>query len=210
MKTRANMPVLEAIGIGLAAALCTVAAGGARLPPGFSSTTVASGFERPVGIAFTGDGRMFVAEQGGMIWVVQEGETLPEPFIDLHEEVNGPWDRGMLGIALDPDFLSNRHVYLLYTADPVPGEPDEPPEQRVRIKHPGIAMDARPWPAPNGQGRRRRPRGGEGPARHVLIEQGSGLPPAWPEWQALPFRRRQALGGGERSQRARLCRARFV
>ncbi len=98
-----------------------------ELPPGFEVQTVASGFERPVGIAFAGDGRMFVAEQRGMVWVVEEGRTLPEPFIDLRDEVNGPWDRGLLGIALHPQFPSNRHAYLLYTVDPIFGEPDERP-----------------------------------------------------------------------------------
>ena len=53
--------------------------------------------------------------------------TLPQPFIDLSAEVNGPWDRGLLGIALDPDFVQNRLVYLLYTVDPVFGAPDESP-----------------------------------------------------------------------------------
>jgi glucose/arabinose dehydrogenase len=110
------------------AALSGAAAAEVVAPPGFTVETVASGFTRPVGIAFTSDGsRMFVAEQEGLVRVVEDGVTLAEPFIDLRAEVNGEWDRGLLGIALDPDFLANRHVYLLYTVDPVPGERDESP-----------------------------------------------------------------------------------
>ncbi len=118
---------------GAAAALAAALAGDARgqvMPGGFSIDTVASGFTLPVGIAFTADGsRMFVAEQEGLVWVVEDGVTLPQPFIDLREETNGEWDRGLLGIALHPGFLANREVFLLYTVDPVPGERDESPFQ---------------------------------------------------------------------------------
>ncbi len=116
------------IGAALAAVSGPVAAGGGpQVPPGFEVSTVAGGFQAPVGIAFAGDGRMFVAEQRGIVWVVQGGQTLAQPFIDLVAEVNGEWDRGLLGIALDPGFLENRRVYLLYTADLVYGEPNESP-----------------------------------------------------------------------------------
>jgi glucose/arabinose dehydrogenase len=99
---------------------------GPALPPGFASDLVASGFIKPVAIAFVPDGRLFVAEQRGMVWVVAAGSTLAEPFIDLRGEVNGQNDHGLLGLALDPDFASSRNVYLLYAVDPIPGAPDEP------------------------------------------------------------------------------------
>ena len=62
------------------------------------------------------------------MWVVEDGAMLPDPFIDLRDEINGQWDRGLIGFALDPDFLVNRHAYLLYTVDPVYGPPDEDPD----------------------------------------------------------------------------------
>ncbi len=101
---------------------------GQSVPAGFSVETVASGFNNPVRIALTGDGRLFVSEQRGEVWVV-DGDGPPTQFIDLSDEINGQWDRGLLGLALDPDFLNNRHVYLLYTVDPVFGAPDESPFQ---------------------------------------------------------------------------------
>ncbi len=106
-----------------------VAAGTPQLPPGFERQLIASGFEKPVGIAFANDGRFFVAEQRGIVWVVQNGVVQAEPFIDLTEEINSQWDRGLLGIAIDPDFAMNLNVYLFYAVDPVFGEPDEPPQQ---------------------------------------------------------------------------------
>lgn len=96
------------------------------LPVGFTADVFVSGIDAPTAMAFAPDGRIFVAEKGGKVWAVSEnGIRADEPFIDLEAEVNGQADRGLLGIAVDPDFSTNGYVYLLYTVDPVPGEPDE-------------------------------------------------------------------------------------
>jgi len=116
------------VGVLLVAWAADTTCGQAVLPPGFEVVTVASGFLRPVGIAFSADGRLFVAEQRGLVWVVEGGRRLTEPFIDLREEVGYGGERGMLGIALEPEFLRDRHVFLLYAVDPIYGEPDEPPD----------------------------------------------------------------------------------
>ena len=93
--------------------------------PGFQQQLIAADLSQPVGIAFAPDGRIFVADQAGTVHVIQFGQILAQPFIDLSDEVNGKVDRGLLGIALDPDFMTNRYVYLLYVVDPEFGEPDE-------------------------------------------------------------------------------------
>jgi glucose/arabinose dehydrogenase len=98
----------------------------AQGPPGFDFVIAAQGLTRPVGMAFAPDGRLFIAEQRGIVRVWQNGILLPEPFIDLQDEIQNGQDRGLLGIALDPNFLGNRQVYLLYTIDPVFGQPDGP------------------------------------------------------------------------------------
>lgn len=121
-------PVRSSLAIGAGLLAASGACGAPQLPADFIVETVASGFTKPVGIAFTGDGRIFVTEQQGIVWVIEDGSVLPEPFIDLQDEVNGAWDRGLLGLALDPDFLTNRQVYLLYVVDPIYGEPDEAPQ----------------------------------------------------------------------------------
>jgi glucose/arabinose dehydrogenase len=95
------------------------------LPPGFSIEVEVEGLDRPVALAFADDGRLFIAEQRGVVWVVEDGVRLEDPFIDLGDEVGNALDRGMIGLALDPKFEINRHVYLLYTVDPIPGPPDE-------------------------------------------------------------------------------------
>ncbi|PAP80633.1 hypothetical protein B1759_04435 [Rubrivirga sp. SAORIC476] len=74
-------------------------------------------FAGPVAVAFAPGGRMFVVEKRGMVWVVENGVRQPQPFVDLRNEVLDQHDRGLLGIAVDPDFEANRRVYLSYTVD---------------------------------------------------------------------------------------------
>lgn len=122
-----RIAVLASAVLGTAGATGLARAGDPMVPPGFAITQIVSDLTRPVKMVFTGDGRIFVTEMRGMVHVIENGVRLPEPFIDLTAEVNGRGERGLLGIALDPDFLSNHKVYLLYTVDPVFGDPDEDP-----------------------------------------------------------------------------------
>lgn len=98
------------------------------VPIGFKASVVASGLSKPTAIAVAPDGRIFIAQQNGVVRVWQNGTLLAAPFIDLRDEVGFNWDRGMLGITLDPDWSSNRRVYMLYMVDPVFGPPEEPAE----------------------------------------------------------------------------------
>jgi glucose/arabinose dehydrogenase len=95
------------------------------LPPGFTRFIAAEGLDRPTSIAFASDGRMFVAEQRGVIRVFIDGTPQPQPFLDLSDEVGSSGFRGLLGIALDPQFEANWRVYLAYTVDQVFGPPEE-------------------------------------------------------------------------------------
>jgi glucose/arabinose dehydrogenase len=86
------------------------------VPSGFSETTVASGLNEPTAMAFAPDGRLFVCQQGGALRVLKNGSVLTEPFVTLRVDSAG--ERGLLGVAFDPDFASNGFVYVYYT---VPG-----------------------------------------------------------------------------------------
>jgi glucose/arabinose dehydrogenase len=83
-------------------------------PPGFSAELVASGLSRPTAMAFAPDGRIFVAEQGGKLRVIKDGGLLPDPFVTVKTTDVG--ERGLLGVAFDPDFDTNQLVYVYYTA----------------------------------------------------------------------------------------------
>jgi glucose/arabinose dehydrogenase len=76
--------------------------------------TVASGLSNPTAMAFAPDGRLFVTQQGGQLRVIKNGALLPAPFLTL--TVNASGERGLLGIAFDPNFGSNQFIYVYYTA----------------------------------------------------------------------------------------------
>jgi glucose/arabinose dehydrogenase len=87
---------------------------GATLPSGFFETLVASGLRGPTAMQFAPDGRLFVCEQSGSVRVIKDGVLLTAPFVTLN--VNDEGERGLLGIAFDPNFAVNQYVYLYYTA----------------------------------------------------------------------------------------------
>lgn len=87
------------------------------VPSGFNDAVVISGFSAPVGFTFDANGRMYVWEKQGKVWIVENGVRLPSPLIDISEEVGNWRDHGCLGFTLDPNFLNNGYIYLLYTVD---------------------------------------------------------------------------------------------
>ena len=99
-----------------------VGSGSGALPSGFQETTVFTGLTNPTAIEFASDGRVFVAEKRGVIKVFDNlSDTTPAVFADLNTNVYNFWDRGLLGMVLDPDFPASPYVYVLYTYDAEPG-----------------------------------------------------------------------------------------
>lgn len=84
----------------------------------FFAENIVTGLIQPTAIDFGPDGLMFIAEKGGVVRVAQDGVLQQAPFIDISEIVNEARDRGLLGIAVHPDFTNNPYVYLSYTYDP--------------------------------------------------------------------------------------------
>jgi len=92
------------------------------VPAGFSDSLVVRpdgrAWEDAVGIAIADDGRTFVWERGGRVWLAtgRPGNTVP--VIDLSDEVSTIGSLGLIGFALDPHFDSNGYVYLHFAVDP--------------------------------------------------------------------------------------------
>ncbi|HEX2053176.1 MAG TPA: PQQ-dependent sugar dehydrogenase [Actinomycetota bacterium] len=109
----------------LAATLLSLAASpasAASLPVGFTETSI-TGLVNPTAMELAPDGRIFVTQQGGALRVIKNGVLLPNPFLTLSVDPSG--ERGLLGVAFDPNFATNNFVYVYYT---VPGSP---PHNRV-------------------------------------------------------------------------------
>jgi glucose/arabinose dehydrogenase len=70
-------------------------------------------FVTPVG---DGSGRLFVAEQGGVIRIVEDGALRPEPFLDISDRVTSGGEQGLLGLAVPPAFGTGRdEIFVHYS-----------------------------------------------------------------------------------------------
>ena len=108
-------------GFGLALMMALVvlsvrsASGVVMLPVGFEQSLVANGLSAPTTMALAPDGRIFVAEQAGKLRVIKDGQLLATPFVDRSGVVDPAGERGLLGVAFDPNFSNNGYVYLYFT-----------------------------------------------------------------------------------------------
>jgi glucose/arabinose dehydrogenase len=101
-------------------AFLMLAAGAATVPTNFTESVVVSGLSSPTAFAFApdGSGRIFVCQQGGALRVIQNGALVSAPFVTVPVDSQG--ERGLLGIAFDPEFTANQYVYLYYTLNSSP------------------------------------------------------------------------------------------
>jgi glucose/arabinose dehydrogenase/PKD repeat protein len=117
----------------------------ATLPAGFQESIVFSGLVNPTVVRFAPDGRVFVAEKRGVIKVFDSlTDSSPDVFADLRTNVHNFWDRGLLGLALHPQFPANSSVYVLYTYDHVLGTTAPAPRWGT------AGADSDPCPTPPG------------------------------------------------------------
>ena len=106
-------PVYKFLSISVFLLILFLAGNGQKLPKGFNQVLVATNIKSPTVMAFAPDGRLFVAEQAGALRIIKNGVLLTQPFITL--KVNSRGERGLLGIAFDPAFTTNKYIYLYYT-----------------------------------------------------------------------------------------------
>jgi glucose/arabinose dehydrogenase len=93
-------------------------AAASTLPTGFRDSVVLSGLTNPTVLQFAPDGRIFVGQKNGVIKVFQSlTDTNPVTVADLSTVVHDFWDRGLLGLALPPNFPVSPYVYVLYAYD---------------------------------------------------------------------------------------------
>ncbi|MDF5707960.1 MAG: PA14 domain-containing protein [Nostoc sp. S4] len=97
----------------------------------FQKKTVVSGLDAPTEFDWSADNKlMFIAQKNGIVKVFDTTTNLlqSKPFIDISGQVNDVSDRGLLGMAVHPDFgkspTGNNYVYLLYTYDPPETNPN--------------------------------------------------------------------------------------
>ena len=100
------------------------------LPAGFSESAAIDNLELPTAVRFAPDGHVFVAEKSGVIKVFDGvGDTSATVAADLRTEVYNCWDRGLLGLALDPGFAGSPYLVRRST-------PATPRSARTRTRWP--------------------------------------------------------------------------
>jgi glucose/arabinose dehydrogenase/PKD repeat protein len=125
----------------------------AALPPSFEDQKVTA-LPDPIDLAFTPDGRLLVASQGGTLRVYKNGQLLQTPALDLASatKICTTGEHGLSGVTVDPNFSTNHYVYLFYTFNKSggtcptgeqwdPTDPNQPVNRVSRFVMSGEAID---------------------------------------------------------------------
>lgn len=85
-------------------------------PNAYQWQQVITGLERPVDLQADGSGRLFVIEKSGRIRILQDGQLLPDPFLDIVDRVGSRGnEQGLLGLAFHPQYAENGRFFVNYT-----------------------------------------------------------------------------------------------
>lgn len=89
----------------------------APLDTGITLIPYATGLSAPLDIALATDGtdRLFVAEQGGRVRLIDHGTLLATPYLDIASRITSGGERGLLGIAPHPAFTDDPRIFVDYT-----------------------------------------------------------------------------------------------
>jgi glucose/arabinose dehydrogenase len=97
-----------------------------NLPSGLGETQITGDIDSPTAFVASPDGKLYISQKPGRLLVVDaDGQTLSADFFDgsLLSRIDISGERGLLGVAFDPNFASNRRVYAYYTAEPAGEKP---------------------------------------------------------------------------------------
>jgi len=112
----------------------------------FSVEVVVNGLEVPWSLAFAPDSRLFVPERPGRVRIIDTARGTSEVALTL-DDVFAQGEAGLLGLALDPAFTSNRLVYVYYTASALGGPVNRVVRYREsggRLAEPVVLLDGIP------------------------------------------------------------------
>ena len=88
-------------------------ASAAEVPSGFVVDTLAENLNAATAITIDRSGRIFILDQTGKIRIFTQGKLLETPVLEL--DVDAYWERGLIGIALHPNFPESPYIYLNHT-----------------------------------------------------------------------------------------------
>jgi glucose/arabinose dehydrogenase len=103
---------------------------GATVPDGFKDEALLTGLNHPMAIVYAPNGNVFVAEKRGTVqFYTNSSDTTPTLTADLTTNVHNYWDRGLMGLAVDPGYPAAGHnyIYVLYAYNHILGDPAPAP-----------------------------------------------------------------------------------
>lgn len=107
---------------GAVVTLTTPGTAAAAVPTGFTDTVAIGGLTNPTVAAFAPDGRVFIGEKSGVVKTFDSlADTTATVTVDLRTAVHDFWDRGLLGMTVDPQYPARPYLYVLYSHDASPG-----------------------------------------------------------------------------------------
>jgi glucose/arabinose dehydrogenase len=110
--------------------------------PDFVVEDLAGTYVQPTCFRFVQANEFLVCEKGGIVWDVRSGVKRATPVIDLHLEILNNGDRGLMSLAVDPNFATNGYLYLLYVVDPNQDGDDSEQESFGRLTRFTTSLDA--------------------------------------------------------------------
>ena len=112
------IPYLKSLAFGLLSTIA-ITSHAIELPQDFVDETFIGGLDGQItSFDMQAAGKIFLSEKAGIVRVVVDGQLQAEPFLDITDIVNDRVDRGMLSIAVHPQFPQSPYIYVLYTYDP--------------------------------------------------------------------------------------------
>lgn len=110
-------PRLRRAALVLGTALLAVSVGAQNNAPQVRFVPFVSGLEGVTTLTHAGDssGRLYATLQGGQVRVIQNGRVRAAPFLDVSSRTSAGGERGLLGLAFDPKYKTNRRLYVHYT-----------------------------------------------------------------------------------------------
>ena len=118
-----------AVAVGGALAGCSFLESNSQPAESVGTEPVATGFTAPLGMETLGEGQFLIADQTGQVYLVDADGQQSQPVLDLRDRMvtlnQGYDERGLLGIAVGPNFAERRRLFVRYSAPLRPGMPDE-------------------------------------------------------------------------------------
>ncbi len=107
--------------------------------PALGWSLVVGDLDSPIQVlAPPGEARLLIAEQGGLIKIFENGSISQTPFLNLQSQVEFGGEKGLLSMAVHPDYPTDRRLFVWYYA----------PDDRTRIVEYDIAADLKSASSP--------------------------------------------------------------